>query len=705
MKRSARARDLLIEIGTEELPAAAVEPALDALRDRLCASLDAARLGHGALEVYGTPRRLAVITRSVSGRQPDRIKKVMGPPSRAAFDASGTPTRAAEGFARGQGVQIDALEVVDTPKGQYVAARIEEAGQQAEEILPELLHSVVAGMPFKKSMRWGEVGVSFARPIHWLLALLGTSVISFGYGDVASGKRTRGHRFLSPRSFALQSPRTYLERLEKAKVIADVDTRRQKVLEDAQRALAEHDSGWRLRDDPELLREVTQLVEWPVAIVGSFEPAHLDLPPEVLVSEMRHHQRYFSVVDESTGGLAPAFVAVSNTPVSDPDVVRAGYERVLAARLADARYFFDTDSSRRLEQRVDGLGRVVFQEKLGSVLDKVERVRALALWVASRLELEKKQRSLGRAITLAKADLTTGMVGEFPDLQGVMGRYYALADGEPEPVARAIEEHYLPRHSGDSLPSTDEGAIASIADRLDTLAGIFGIDKPPSGTADPFGLRRACLGVVAIILDRRYRFSMTSALSEAIALYEGRLTLDAATTRSRVLDFFRGRLRNLWTAKGYSVDVVEAVLTAGFDDVVAALERVEALTSIKKHPDFLSLAVAFTRASNIFAKAPSIDAQDVDPQLFESPTEKALWKSLMSVQEKVDTCLRSHDYAAALHQMIALRAPVDAFFDGVLVMAEDARVRDNRLIILRGIVDLFGRIADFSKIRSEAQGS
>ncbi len=701
MTKTVRARDLLLEIGTEELPAAVVETAMSDLRQGLCRALDTARLEHGAADVFGTPRRLAVIVRGVAGRQPDRVREVMGPPSRAAFDSEGRPTKAAEGFARGKKVPVESLKVVETPKGPYVAARIEETGRNAEDILPELLASVVGELPFKRSMRWGEVKVTFARPIHWLLALLGTSRISFSYGDVASGTRTWGHRFLSPRPIAVRSPKGYLERLESAKVIADVEVRRERVLEEAEKALSNRDRDWRLREDPGLLGEVTELVEWPVAIVGSFDAGHLDLPPEVLVSEMRHHQRYFSVIDTKTGRLAPAFVAVSNTTVRDPDVVRGGYERVLSARLADARYFLDTDGSRRLEARVEDLGRVVFQEKLGSMLDKVERFRALSLWMAERLGLEEKQRTLARAVTLSKADLTTGMVGEFPDLQGVMGRYYARAEGEPEAVAVAIEEHYLPRHAGDKLPSTDEAAIAGIADRIDTLTGIFGIDKPPTGAADPFGLRRACLAVVSLILQRGYRLSLSAVLDEAIALYKDRLSLGAVETRDRVLEFFRGRLKNLWTSRGHVPDVVEAVLSAGFDDLLAASERLEAMSDVKKHPDFPSLAVAFTRASNIITKAPSIDAKELDPTLFESPVEEKLWKALMRVQGQVDKALQAHDYESALARMVALRAFVDSFFDEVLVMAEDARVRDNRLLLLREIVSLFGRIADFSKIHYE----
>jgi glycyl-tRNA synthetase beta chain len=696
-------KDLLLEIGTEELPAAFVHPALEALHSGLSSALTEARLSHAEVEVYGTPRRIAVIARKVAAGQPDRVREVHGPPQRAAFDADGRPTKAAEGFARGQGVPVDALEIIETPKGPYVAARVEEKGQEAEAILPGVLRDVVAGLPFKKSMRWGDVDVAFARPIHWIVALLGSKALSFEYGDVKSDKRTRGHRFLANDPFVLRGAKGYLEKLEEANVIADVTARRTRVRASAEAALAERDPNWRLREDDDLLEEVTQLVEWPVAIVGGFDPSHLELPAEVLISEMRQHQRYFSVIDTRTGQLAPAFVAISNTPVRDPAVARHGYERVLIARLADARYFYETDRARRLEARVDDLSRVVFQEKLGTIHEKVDRVRALSLWLASRLGLEERQKDLARTVTLCKADLTTGMVGEFPELQGVMGRYYASLDGEPEAVSTGIEEHYLPRHTGDRLPTAHEGALAGIADRLDTIVGIFGIDKPPTGAADPFGLRRACLGIVNISLDRGYRIGLSAAVDEALELFVGRLILDAATVRARVLEFFRTRLKNLWSSQGHPADVVEAVLSAGFDDLVSARERIEALSGLKGRPDFLQLAEAFTRASNIVAKAPSIDAVDVDAELFEDPAEGELWKASMSVREKVDKALSGHDYQTALQEMIALKAPVGAFFDKVLVMAEDARIRDNRLLLLRGIVDLFARIADFSQIQSEPQ--
>ena len=692
------ARDLLLEIGTEELPVAFAEGALRELEARVLEALQEVRLDHGAARTYGTPRRLAVVVERVGDRQADRSEVVTGPPKSAAFDADGRPTKAALGFATRQGVPVDALTVVETPKGEYVAARVEEAGRPAAEVLPPALAQVLPRMHFPKSMRWGEVDVSFARPVHWICALHGARKLVFRFGDVESGNRTRGHRFLAPESIVLRSPARYVEVLREAKVLVDPAERRARIESEATRVVRAEREDYRLRPDPALLDEVCWLVEWPVPLLGAFDPAYLDLPPEVLVSEMRHHQKYFAV--EGAGGrLVPRFVAVSNTPVKDPKLSTHGYERVLAARLADARYFYETDRKRPLAEWAKELDRVVFHRELGTVGEKVERIRALALWMAGRLDLEPFQATIARTASLAKADLVTGMVGEFPDLQGVMGRYYALADGEPEAVALGIEEHYLPRGAGDRLPTTHEGALVGLADRFDTLVGLFGVGQPPSGTADPFGLRRAALGIVHVVLARGYRLVLSEVLEEGLSLLATKLKRPAAETREAVLAFFRARLRSLF-AETHPVDVVEAVLDAGFDDLLAARERVEALATLRAREDFEPLAVAFTRAANIVRKGTAIEAAEVDPELFEADAERDLWKVWMAVREKAERHLKAHDYLGALEAMVELKAPVDRFFDDVLVMAEDARIRDNRLLLLRGIVDLFQRIADFSRIQT-----
>ncbi|MDF1562692.1 MAG: glycine--tRNA ligase subunit beta [Deltaproteobacteria bacterium] len=692
---------LLLEIGSEELPAAFVDPALEALRASIDRALDEARLAHSEVVVHGTPRRLTAIVAEVADRQPDESKVVTGPPERASFDAEGKPTKAAVGFAKGQGVEVESLEIVDTPKGRYVAAKVESVGVAADEVLPGLLQGVVAGLPFKKSMRWGEGEQSFARPVHWICARFGGKNVKFSFADVESGSKTYGHRFHAPAAITLRSAKGYLDKLREAKVLADPDEREAAVQAAVEAAVKAADPAHRVREDAALRREVTHLVEWPVAIVGHFDEAHLDLPREVLISEMREHQKYFAVERVSDGALVPSFVAVSNTEVRDPAVARKGYERVLSARLADARHFFDTDRKNTLESRMSSLERVVFQKKLGTVAQKAERIRALAVWLASKLGLESVQPVVDRAATLAKVDLVTGMVGEFPELQGIMGRHYATLGGESEAVALAIEEHYLPRHAGDRLPTESAGALVGLADRFDSLVGLFGIGKPPTGTADPFGLRRACLAIVNVVLDRGYRIDLGACIEEAAKLHKDTLTVPLDELKAGILDFFRGRLRHAW-AQEYPVDVVEAVLSAGFGDILSARERVEALTGIKERPEFDALAVAFTRAANIVAKAPTIDAPEVDTSLFEDDSEARLWKQGMAVREKVEAAYARHDYRSAFQEMVTLRDPVDAFFEKVLVMAEDARVRDNRLLLLTGIALLFDGVADFSQIQTNS---
>ncbi len=718
LRPSVGGADLLLELGSEELPARFVNPAADALREAVVALLAEARLSHGEVQSYGTPRRLALLVKDVAERQPDLEKEVTGPPVKAAFDADGKPRPAAEGFARTHGLALSQLTRLQTPKGEYLAARVRELGRPAGELLAGLCEQAMAKVAFPKAMRWGSEEVTWARPLQWICALYGATALKLRYGDVESGGTTRGHRFLAPAPFELGAPDAYAARLLGAKVIASFSERRRQVEELAREAA--RSAGGRLVLDPALLDEVANLVEWPTAVLGSFDPAHLALPREVLVSEMKGHQRYFSVEKEG-GELLPAFVAVSATPVKDPKVSRHGYERVLRARLADARFFFDEDRKASLDSRVEALGRIVFQQKLGTSLEKVERFSALAQWLCSALKLPAAEATtIARAARLCKDDLTTGMVGEFPELQGVMGREYARASGETEEVARAIEEHYLPRFSGDRLPSADAGALVGIADRIDTLAGLFGIGKPPTGAADPFALRRACLGVIHVTLARGYRYSLSGALDRALELVASKLTVPAAQAKPQLLDFFRRRLEALWTAEAegrgnrpdvFAPDLVEAVLSAGFDDLWAARRRLEAVAAIRSSPDFLPLASAFKRAVNILEKSSGkeplgpegrgfLDQVDHD-RLAEEP-ERALYKAALVARQRSEQALGKDDFAEALRAATAMKPAIDLFFDKVLVMADDREVRANRLRLLAAVREIFGRVADLSKIQAEA---
>jgi len=696
---------LLFEVGTEELPAAAVEPAVEQLRTLLLSGLDGARLVHGAARTFATPRRLAVLVEAVEQRSPDVTRQVLGPPVKAAFGPDGVPTKAATKFAEAQGVPVQALRRLQTPKGEYLAAEVTEPGRAASALLPGILGAAVHGIEFKKSMRWGEVEQTFARPVQWLLALHGQEVVPVVFADVKSGRMTFGHRFLSPGPHPVGHPRDYPGLLERAQVMAEVARRKERIRTEA--AEAARQAGGRIRDDQALLDEVTELVEWPTALLGSFEERHLDLPPEVLVQEMTSHQRYFPVVDAG-GELLPRFVAISNTPVRDPALSLRGYERVLRSRLTDGRFFFDEDRKVPLAARVPALERVVWQGKLGTYAEKVGRIRLLAGALTRAVGRPELLAIVDRAAMLAKADLTTGMVGEFPELQGVMGREYALASGEPPAVAQAIADHYLPRGASDPVPADDPGALVGMADRLDTLAGLFALGKPPTASADPFGLRRACLGVVHLILGRGYRLSLGEAVHQALDGVAKKLGLGAAQVaeaKAQLLEFFRGRLRALWVDRARA-DVVEAVLAAGFDDLRQARARLDAFAQIVGALDFTPLAIAFKRVANIVEKQGSdVSSEPADPRLFQEPSETALAQAARRASTEVHRALAAENANAALAAARSLKGPVDAFFDQVLVMTDDRPLRENRVRLLREVAQVFAPLADLSRIQAEAGGA
>jgi len=696
------ASEALLEIGCEELPASFVEPALAALKLAVVSGLEARRLPHGKVETFGTPRRLVVTLADVAGGSADLEREVTGPPVRAGFDKDGQPTRAAQKFAESAGVTVEQLLRVETPKGEYLAAKVTDAGRPALALLAEVFSEAVHGLEFRKSMRWGDVELTFARPVQWIVALLDEEVVPVVMGDVRSGRVTRAHRFLTPEPITLDAAKAWASAMEQGHVIADVEARRALLEQRVQDAAAR--AGGTLLEDRELLNQVTHLVELPNPVIGSFDPRHLDLPPEVLVQEMRGHQRYFSVVD-AQGKLLPKFIAVSNTPVRDEGLSLRGYERVLEARLSDGRFFFDEDRRQPLESRVDALSRVVWQGKLGTYAEKSERIAALAGWLCAQVG-KGDPAHVARAAKLAKADLVTGMVGEFPELQGVMGREYARADGEPEAVALAIHEHYLPKSAQDALPTADEGALVGLADRLDTLVGIFGIGQGPSGAADPFALRRACLAVIHLILGRGYRLDLPAAIAESRRLLAPKLEgvkrkAGAPDVEAEVLEFFRGRLKADWADEARA-DVIESVLSAGFGDLVDAHQRLIALAPRVGSPGFAPLAGTFKRVANIVAKqAKDVAPGEVDPSILEDGAERDLAEAVEAVSGRFNAQLEQGAHGPALDEVSALKPAVDRFFDDVMVMAEDRAMRENRVRLLIRIGAMFGRVADFSKLQVE----
>jgi glycyl-tRNA synthetase beta chain len=690
--------DLLFEIGAEEIPAGFVPAALAQLTQDLGKALADARLAHGEVKAVGTPRRLAVWARGVAAKQTDARSEAFGPPVAQAFDAEGKPTAAALGFAKSQGVDVSALTRAQTPKGERLALARVEKGRKAEQVLPALLGKLVAGLRFRKAMRSRYDDVTFARPVRWMVALYGGKPLKVRHGEVVSGKSTFGHRFKAPKAILLKgTPEDYLAKLRKAFVIADPAERRALVQQELTRAAKA--AGGKVLENPGLVEEVTFLVEFPTAIPGEFEKSNLELPREVVISELRSHQRYFAVVD-GQGELKNRFIAVAGTPVKDPKVARHGYERVLRARLADARFFFEEDRKRKLHDRVPDLGRRTYQAKLGSELDRTERIGAIASALARALGKEELLGDLAEAARLAKVDLNTGMVGEFPELQGIMGAHYARIEGMKPEIADAIEDHYRPIGASEEMPRNDLGALVGLADRLHSLVGIVGVGEKATGAADPFGLRRAAIGILRILLGRGYHLSLPAAIDATLDALSGvKLSADRAAVAAGVLDFVRGRVKALWS-ESYDGDLVDAVLAAGFDDVVDAKRRLEALAEVKARPDFTPLAVAFKRVANIQEKGGSAMTPP-DAVLFREDAEGRLHAVIVDVKTRVGAEKQARNYVAALKAIAEIKPAVDEFFDKVLVMADDEAVRQNRLALMREVSSLFADVADFRKIQAE----
>ena len=688
-------KELLLEIGTEEIPAAFLPRARKDMEEMIRKELDVRLISHGEIRTMATPRRLVLHVAEVAEKQRDQILEKMGPAKRVAFDKDGKPSPAALGFARGQGVDVSALETVTTEKGEYLCVRKEIAGKETMAILPALLPAFITAIPFRKSMRWADFSLRFARPVHWILALYGGETVAFTLENIVSGNKSYGHRFMSPAAFEVGDFADYNAKTKERYIIADPEERQKIILEKAEEA-ARQVGGRILRND-DLLETVTYIVEHPTGICGSFDEKYLSLPREVLITSMMSHQKYFPVTDEE-GNLLPYFVAVSNTPARDPAVVRKGNEKVIRARLSDAAFFFAEDRKIPLAERVERLRNVVFHSLLGTSYEKIMRFRELASAVARRVNP-----TLGpaladrvhRAATLAKADLDTQMVAEFTDLQGVMGREYALLDGEDPVVARAIYEHYLPLSAGGELPATDEGAIVGIADKTDTIVGFFGVNLIPTGAADPYALRRQALGIINILLDRKYPLRLDDLVNESLGLLKGLLKRTQEETKADVLEFFRARFENQLISQGHPYDVVDAVLAADYFDIAISFRKIVAMEEFKSHADYEPLAVAFKRVVNITR---DFSGGSVDTGLFEGDAEKNLYSAFLQVREKVSVHVNAGDFPNALTEIAGLRAPVDAFFEGVLVMAENEKIRFNRLSLLKEISAMFHRIADFSRI-------
>jgi glycyl-tRNA synthetase beta chain len=685
-------RDLVFEIGTEELPSGHIYTAIEQLQVLAPKAFDDARLGYDDLRVMASPRRLVVLVSELSEMQADAVHTHKGPAAKAAFDGDGKPTPAAIGFARGKGVPVESLAVVDDENGSYVYATVEVNGLPTLEVLPGILERLAGGIEWPKSQRWGTGDVRFSRPVRWLLALFGTEVVPVEFAGLTATGATRGHRFLAPGQLPVKNAYEYLATLEDAKVAVDHEDRAARLRIGIETVARQLDAKAVVAE--KTFSEVVNLVEWPTVAVGEFDSEFLQVPREILVNAMESHQRYFPVEDAS-GVLMNRFVVAHNGDPERTEQIVRGHERVIRARLSDAAFFYREDLALPLEEYVGRLETIVFQDKLGSLGDKVRRVERLAERIAQLVDAPADVSAWAtRAAHLAKADLVTAAVVEFTDLQGVMGGYYAQSSGEAPEVAQAIVEHYRPRYSGDEPPSTDAGRIVAIADKMDTIAGIFSAGMAPTGSADPFALRRAAIGVLQMLVGGM-NATVTSLISEALEGYEGVVALDADAVGSEIAAFLRGRFEGLLRDRGHAYDTVDAVLAVAADDAADALARCEALTAFRAASDDMEdLSVAFTRARNL-AKPELGVATD---RSIMGEHEATLANALDSAEKACADLLYQRAYSALLESYAGLRAPIDAFFDNVMVMDEDPALRDNRLRLLNRFVALFERFADFTKL-------
>jgi glycyl-tRNA synthetase beta chain len=691
-------RDFLVEIGTEELPPKALLELSQAFVSGLKAGLLQAGLKHGETVPFATPRRLAIWVKRLAARQPEQHVKRRGPAVSAAFDAAGEPTRAALAFAQSCATPVESLQRLEEARGSFLFFIGAKRGVDAVTLMPGIVQSALDGLPIPKRMRWGAGAAEFVRPVHWLVMLYGKDVIPAMLLDTASGNRTHGHRFLAPQPLRVATPRSYARLLStRGYVVADFAARREKIrlLATAQAS----ELGGRALFHAALLDEVTALVEWPVSVAGRFDERFLELPREVLISTLQDHQRYFPVED-AHGVLMPWFISMSNIESREPEKVREGNERVVRARLADAAFFWDQDRKQPLAARSAALESITFQAKLGSLADKTRRVRTLAGEIAAALHADRA--SAERAAELCKCDLLTAMVVEFPELQGVMGRYYALLDEEPQEVADAIREHYLPRGAGDALPLSNAGMALALADKLDTLAGIFAIGQKPSGTRDPFGLRRAAIGVLRMLIERRLDLDLRGLTERAVALQPVR----AERTADDAYDYVLERLRAYYLEGAGRAAATAAISTEMFDAVLATQPRspldfdarLQALAAFLQLPEAASLTAANKRIANILRKADEAPRAGVDVAVLQAPAEVRLFDAMRAVASAVSNTTAQREYTASLGHLAQLRSVVDTFFDEVMVMDPDEQLRANRLALLAELRGLFAGVADLSRL-------
>ncbi|MBT3414400.1 MAG: glycine--tRNA ligase subunit beta [Nitrospina sp.] len=681
--------ELFLEIGSEEIPSGYVQPALEYMREELASFFSRNRIKAEAPEILGTPRRLVISVKGVDALQEDIVELFHGPNVSVAYDDQGEPTKAAIGFARGKGVDVSELTRDNTPKGEVVCARVEKKGRPTPDHLNEFLPQLIGNISFPKKMRWADKARPFARPLHWIIAVFDGKPLEFSFDGIQCGDLSQGHRFLKPDKFQVKNLASYLEESANHFLMVDPELRKQKILEQVENLARE--AGGFVEKDTELLNIVNYLVEFPVAIRGDFDPRFLELPKELLVMTMKYHQKYFPVSDGKEN-LLPCFITISN--MSAGPEIKNGNERVLRARLEDARFFYDEDKKKNLADFVEPLKGVVFQKKLGTLHEKMERVCDLAGVLSDHACPDKKSQAL-RAAQLCKADLMTLMVYEFPELQGIMGGYYAAHSGEEPEVAQAIKEHYRPAFAGDDPPASELGAVIAVADKLDTILGCIGVGLIPSGSEDPYGLRRNALGIIQIFLHRNWQVSLDSLVEESLGSMGSKIKLDPETIRNHVMELFSQRYKTYLNAEGFPYDAIDCVLSTGLDSIVDIRAKVAAFSDLKKQPYFEPLAIAFRRVVSILNDEA---VGDVDPGLLNDPAEKKLFEMYLKVRDPVFRHIQNKEFSQALEKIVEIKPAVDSFFDEVMVMVEDASLRKNRLCLLQQISGLFSELADFSRI-------
>ena len=683
-------QDLLIEIGTEELPPKQLTRLSEAFLDGICQGLEQAQIDYRAATPFATPRRLAVLVKGVDSAQATQKIERKGPALKAAYDKDGNPSKAVQGFARSCGVEVKELSQTETPKGTWLYYRAEKAGQATPELIPNIIETALNKLPIAKRMRWANHNFEFVRPVHWLLVLFGHDIVDMTLFGLQSDRLTRGHRFHQPEPLSISHPQDYSKTLEKEGYVLPVISVRQRrirlLIEDA----AEQCDGFAVID-PALLDEVTNLVEYPVAITGRFDDEFLHLPAEVLIASMQDHQKYFPVQDKQ-GQLLPYFIAMSNINSQDPSAVQAGNERVIRPRLSDAAFFWQQDQKTHLIERQDSLKKAIFQQQLGSIYDKSQRIAEQARQLAQIFSINPDLAA--RAALLCKCDLNTDMVGEFPELQGIMGAYYAQADGEEAAVCEAIKTHYQPRFWGDELPASDIGQILSLADRLDSLVGIFGIGKPPTGDKDPFALRRAALSILRILLEKQRPLKLSELLNNAVAAYPDGLL--AADTAAQAQAYILERQRGYYIDNGLSSEIVNAVYACETDTPLDMQQRMVAVQHFIKLPAAKSLAAANKRIHNLLKKAEQAIPKQVDRALFQEKAEKHLFEAVEQCRPQLEKQLKSQNYTQALETLAGLGQQVDNYFEAVMIMVDDKALRQNRLALLGQLRQLFLQVADVS---------